>query len=155
VAATITKNTQTRKVVGKDVEETVELPSEVPQEDRDTLNELMKQAQTAYESYLQAQRKVATAYQERQRRVEESFKDIEEHAAKICAVAIEKASRALEKAEQDAGRLSSKLGKRLKELQIKSGRPFREKSRYRNIMGSGEMQWDWRVDFILLPLLVP
>jgi hypothetical protein len=56
VATTITKNPQTRKVVGKDGGETGELPFEVVQEDRETLSELMSQAQAAYESYLQAQR---------------------------------------------------------------------------------------------------
>ena len=96
------KNQQAKKVVSKDMEQMVELPSEVLTEKRDPLDELMNQAQAAYESYLQAQRKVAVAYQERQRRVEESFKEIEEHAAKMCAVAMEKAARALEKTEQEA-----------------------------------------------------
>jgi vacuolar-type H+-ATPase subunit H len=98
----MTKNPQARKVTGKDGEQMVELPNDVSKEERDSLDELMGQAQAAYESYLQAQKKVALAYQGRQRRVEESFKEIEEHAAKLCAVAIEKASRSLEKAEQEA-----------------------------------------------------
>jgi vacuolar-type H+-ATPase subunit H len=98
----MTKNPQARKVTGKDGEQMVEIPNDVSKEERDSLDELMGQAQTAYESYLQAQKKVALAYQGRQRRVEESFKEIEEHAAKLCAVAIEKASRSLEKAEQEA-----------------------------------------------------
>lgn len=102
MATTMTENQQARKVVNKDVKQMGKLPSEVLKEERDPLDELMSQAQAAYMSYLQAQRKVAVAYQERHRRVEESFKEIEEHAAKICAVAIEKAARALEKAEQEA-----------------------------------------------------
>ncbi len=102
MTTTMIKNQQAKKVVSKDMEQMVELPSEVLTEKRDPLDELMNQAQAAYESYLQAQRKVAVAYQERQRRVEESFKEIEEHAAKMCAVAMEKAARALEKTEQEA-----------------------------------------------------
>lgn len=102
MATTMTKNPQARKVTGKDGEQMVEIPNDVSKEERDSLDELMGQAQAAYESYLQAQKKVALAYQGRQRRVEESFKEIEEHAAKLCAVAIEKASRSLEKAEQEA-----------------------------------------------------
>jgi vacuolar-type H+-ATPase subunit H len=104
----MTKNPQARKVTGKDGEQMVELPNDVSKEERDSLDELMGQAQAAYESYLQAQKKVALAYQGRQRRVEESFKEIEEHAAKLCAVAIEKASRSLEKAEQEAEEMYEK-----------------------------------------------
>ncbi len=108
MATTMTKNPQARKVTGKDGEQMVELPNDVSKEERDSLDELMGQAQAAYESYLQAQKKVALAYQGRQRRVEESFKEIEEHAAKLCAVAIEKASRSLEKAEQEAEEMYEK-----------------------------------------------
>ena len=102
MATTMVKSQQARKVVGKDGEQMVELPTEVTKEERDSLDELMSQAQAAHESYLQARKKVALAYQERQRRVEESFKEIEAHAAKLCTVAIEKATRSLEKAEQEA-----------------------------------------------------
>lgn len=108
MATTMTKNPQARKVTGKDGEQMVELPNDVSKEERDSLDELMGQAQAAYESYLQAQKKVALAYQGRQRRVEESFKEIEEHAANLCAVAIEKASRSLEKAEQEAEEMHKK-----------------------------------------------
>ena len=102
MATTMIKNQQARKVVGKDDEQMVDLPTEATTQEGDSLDELMSQAQNAYESYLQAQKKEALAYQGRQRRVEESFKETEEHAAKLCAVAIEKATRSLEKAEQEA-----------------------------------------------------
>jgi hypothetical protein len=65
VATTMIKSQQARKVVGKDGEQMIEVPAEVSKEERDSLDELMDQAQAAYESYLQAQKKVALAYQER------------------------------------------------------------------------------------------
>jgi hypothetical protein len=64
----ISKNQKSRKVMDKDVEQMVEVPSEAPEEVSGPLAELMSQAQSAYTSYLQAQRKVAEAYQERQSR---------------------------------------------------------------------------------------
>jgi len=162
VAITMTKNPQVRKEVSKDVKQMVELPSEVLEEDRDPIAELMSQAQAAYESYQQAQRKVAAAYQEHQRQGEMSYKETEEHAAKLCAEAIEKAARVLEKAEQEAEeaymkakeyarRPLSKPGKKLKEMQRESGRPFRVKSTDRNMAGSREMKRDWRVTWVHLP----
>jgi molecular chaperone GrpE (heat shock protein) len=102
VATTMIKSQQARKAAANDEGPIAEPPSEIAKEERDSLDELMSQAQGAYESYLQAQKKVALAYQERQHRVEESFKEIEEHAAKLCAVAIDEAVRSLEKAEQEA-----------------------------------------------------
>ncbi len=98
----VSKSQKTRKVVNQDMEQMVEVPSEAPEEVSDPLAALMNQAQAAYTSYLQAQRKVAEAYQERQHQSETSYKEIEENAAKICTAALGKAERALEKAEQEA-----------------------------------------------------
>jgi hypothetical protein len=69
VATTMIKSQQARRVVDKGGEQMDELPTEATTEERDSLDELMSQAQGAYESYVQAQRKVAAAYQERQRRL--------------------------------------------------------------------------------------
>jgi cell division septum initiation protein DivIVA len=90
----VSKNQKTRKVVDQDMEQVVEIPSEAPEEVSDPLAALMSQAQAAYTSYLQAQRKVAEAYQERQRESETSYKEIEENAARICTAALEKAEHA-------------------------------------------------------------
>jgi vacuolar-type H+-ATPase subunit H len=108
VTTTITENPQAKEEVGKDGERMVEFAAAISKEDRDSLDELMTQAQAAYDSYLQAQRKVALAYQEQRRRIEESFKEIEEHADRLCAVAIERANRSLEKAEQEAEEMYKK-----------------------------------------------
>ena len=97
MTTTMTEYPKANKVVSKDEKQTLELTPEVSKEGKDPLNDLMNQvnqAQNAYKSYLQAQRKVAAAYQERQRQGEKAYKEIEEQAANICAETIEKASKA-------------------------------------------------------------
>lgn len=102
MASTMTKGQQARKVVNKDVKQAAEFTPQVSEEVKDPLNELMNQAQAAYGSYLQAQRKVATAYQHAQYEGEKAYKETEAQAANLCAETMEKALQAREKAEREA-----------------------------------------------------
>lgn len=102
MATTMTRNQQARKMTSKVAGSAAEFDAEIPEEGKEPLKKLMSEAQAAYVSYLQAQRKVATAYQERRRLGEQEFKEIEERAAAACAQAIEEASQALLRAEQEA-----------------------------------------------------
>jgi len=88
----MTKNQQSRKVASKEEKQKVEFVRDVTKEDKDSLSELMNQAQAAYNSYIQAQRKVAAAYQECQCHGEKAYEEIEEQAANICTETIEKAA---------------------------------------------------------------
>ena len=78
MTTTMTEDQKAKKVVSKDEKQTVELIPEIFKEGNDPLGELMNQAQTAYTSYLKAQRKVAAAYQERQLQGEKTYKEAEE-----------------------------------------------------------------------------
>ncbi len=66
------------------------------------LEELRKQAESAYDTYLGAQRKVARAYREREKAEVITYKQVEEQANKDCDEAIRKAMDARNETEQAA-----------------------------------------------------
>ncbi len=73
-----------------------------PQPRSNPLEELRKQAEMAYDTYLGAQRKVARAYREREQAEVVTYKQLEEKANKDCDEAIREALAVRTEAEQSA-----------------------------------------------------
>ena len=87
----LAEEVQTKKGMGKAQKEMAEVVPELYPRSSNPLEDLRKQAEEAYNSYLDAQRKMARAYRVTERNQVTNFKQAEEKANKICDEAIEKA----------------------------------------------------------------
>jgi hypothetical protein len=100
---TITKqNQQLNKTTQKIEDKIVKSTPDTKTQDLDTLSEVRSLAEKAYQAYMDAQRRVATAYRERAYQEEKAYEEIEGKANRECTEAIEKAFKIRDKAEQEA-----------------------------------------------------
>lgn len=91
MATTTVEETQVKKAAAKGQREGSEATPEMSASSSNPLEELRKQADLAYSSYLGAQRKVAKAYREREQAEVASYKEVEERANRECDETIKRA----------------------------------------------------------------
>jgi hypothetical protein len=87
----VAEEVQTRKGMAKAQKEMAEVVPELYPRSSNPLEDLRKQAEEAYSSYLDAQRKMARAYRVTERNQVTGYKQAEDKANKICDETIEKA----------------------------------------------------------------
>ena len=87
----LAEEVQTKKGAGKVQKEMSEVVPELYTRSTNPLEDLRKQAEEAYNGYLDAQRKMARAYRVTERNQVTNYKQAEEKANKICDEAIERA----------------------------------------------------------------
>jgi vacuolar-type H+-ATPase subunit H len=98
----LVEEVQTRKGAGRGQKEMLEAAPELSVRPSNPLEDLRKQAEVAYNSYVDAQRKMARAYRVTERSEVANYKEAEERANKVCDEAIQKAPLIRSQSEHDA-----------------------------------------------------
>lgn len=99
--STVVNETESKKTAEKFQKQNQPVVTEVPKE-MNPLEELRKQTELAYDSYITARGKVAKAYRQREQEEIRSYKQVEQQANKACDEAIQKALKIRNESEHNA-----------------------------------------------------